>query len=77
MERMISPCISECDNNGEFCPACGRTMKEKFEWKNGADEARQKQILQDSGSRLTQRDYEHWNKMYELKVAKKLNVKRT
>ena len=26
MERMISPCISECDNNGEFCPSCGRTL---------------------------------------------------
>ena len=77
MERMISPCISECDNNGEFCPACGRTMEEKFEWKNGADVARKKQILEDCGSRLTQRDFEYWEEMYELKVAKKLNVKRT
>ena len=50
-------------------------MKEKFEWKNGADEARQKQILQDSGSRLTQRDYEYWKEMYELKVAKKQEKK--
>ena len=70
---MISPCISECGNNGEFCPSCGRTMKEKFDWKNGADQFRKKQILQDSGSRLTQREYEYWKEMYEIKVAKKLN----
>jgi hypothetical protein len=46
-------------------------MKEKFDWKNGADVARKKQILQDSGSRLTQREYEYWKEMYEIKVAKK------
>jgi predicted Fe-S protein YdhL (DUF1289 family) len=72
LNKIISPCISECDNNGEFCPACGRTMEEKFEWKRGADETRKKQILEDCGSRLTQQDYEYWGEMYDLKVAEKM-----
>jgi len=66
---IISPCISECDNNGEFCPACGRTMEEKFEWKGGADDARKQRILEDCGNRLPRKDFEYWEEMYELKVA--------
>ena len=67
---MISPCISECDNNGEFCPACGRTMEEKIEWKAGADLSRKKQILEDCASRLSKEAFEYWQEQYELKVAR-------
>ena len=70
--KIISPCISECDNNGEYCPACGRTMQEKFEWKNGANNARQKDILVNCANRLPRKDFEYWEEMYELKVAEKM-----
>lgn len=70
--KIISPCISECDNNGEYCPACGRTMQEKFEWKNGANNARQKEILENCANRLPRQDLEYWEEMYEIKVAEKM-----
>tara|TARA_R110001606_G_scaffold355401_1_gene506391 strand:- start:67 stop:345 length:279 start_codon:yes stop_codon:yes gene_type:complete len=69
---IISPCISECANNGDFCPACGRTMEEKFEWKQGADNTRKKNILENCANRLPRKDFEHWKEMYELKVAEKM-----
>jgi hypothetical protein len=46
-------------------------MEEKFEWKGGADIARQKQILENCANRLPRQDFEYWEEMYELKVAEK------
>ena len=70
LNKIISPCISECDNNGDFCPACGRTMEEKFEWKRGADNTRKKDILENCEQRLSAPAYAHWQEQYARKKAK-------
>ena len=47
-------------------------MQEKFEWKNGANNARQKEILENCANRLPRQDLEYWEEMYEIKVAEKM-----
>jgi len=72
---MISMCISECGNNGKWCPSCGRTLTDRMDWKVAVednDTATFERIKLDCKERLTNKEHKHWLKKYEAK-KKKLN----
>jgi len=69
-DAITSPCISACDALAPHCPACGRTLEEKREWKRGADRTRKKLILANCEQRLSAPAYAHWQEQYARKKAK-------
>jgi len=65
---MIGLCVSLCDNVNGQCTGCGRTMKEKQEWKLAdGDETIHKRIAEDARSRLDKSQLKRWTKLYEKK----------
>ncbi len=68
---MISLCVSLCSNIDGQCTGCGRTMKEKKEWKLAdGDEVIHKRIAESASARLTEQQLKTWNKLYNKKVER-------
>jgi len=65
---MIGLCVSLCDNVNGQCTGCGRTMKEKHEWKLAdGDEEIHERIAEDASSRLDKSQLKRWTKLYKKK----------
>ena len=74
-KQMISPCVSLCSNVDGICDGCGRSMKDKFAWKEAAannDNITLDRILLDSKERLTSKQYRNWQTLYEQKKQRNL-----
>lgn len=74
---MISPCVSLCDNVDGICTGCGRSMKNKFEWRDAVeheDTDTQDRILSESKQRLTAKQYKKWQRLYDKKKQRLKNV---